>query len=307
MNGLRRSFVYTKSERVAIIILLCLIVIVIIWMAFGQNVKDDKPRSFHNLDSLLLSLNEAEAQQKLEAARADEYVAEIQLKPFPFNPNNMSEEDMRRLGLSERQIKNIKNYKAKGGVFYTKNDFKKLYTISEQEYAILEPYIVIPELSKSVEARSNHVKKKVGTFEDEVKHPKSKQIPVVQLNIVDSTTLLDLPGIGPYMASRILKYRDRLGGFSAMEQLREVKGMDSARYDKISPFVKLDSLRLRKLELNQDDFKTLLRHPYLDYELVKAIMNHRDYKGMILNWSQLQKVVQGKGQLNPRLEVYLSY
>jgi len=67
------------------------------------------------------------------------------LTPFPFNPNNLPIEEWQKLGLTEKQIKSIKNYESKGGKFYKKEDFKKMYSISENEYTILEPYIVIPK------------------------------------------------------------------------------------------------------------------------------------------------------------------
>lgn len=128
--------------------------------------------------------------------------------------------------------------------------------------------------------------------------------PILELNATDSVALVALPQIGEIMASRIHRYRDRLGGFVCYEQLYEIKGMDSARFTTIKPYLLLDTSNIRKLEVNRDEFKALLRHPYLEYEQVKAIVNHRERKGLIRNWEQLQGIV---GEVNPMLERYVRF
>ena len=131
-----------------------------------------------------------------------------------------------------------------------------------------------------------------------------KNIPILDINVADSTVLVELPQIGEVMASRIHRYRDRLGGFVAFDQLFEVKGMDSARFATIKPYIILENKEIRKLDVNRDEFKTLLRHPYLEYDQVKALVNHRERKGLIKNWEQLKAIV---GEVNPFLEAYLQY
>ena len=132
----------------------------------------------------------------------------------------------------------------------------------------------------------------------------NKKIPILDINVADSLSLVELPQIGEVMASRIHRYRNRLGGFVSFEQLYEIKGMDSARYATIHPYIILETKEITKLNVNRDEFKTLLRHPYLEYEQVKAIVNHRERKGLIKNWEQLREIT---GEVNPFLEHYLSY
>jgi len=137
-----------------------------------------------------------------------------------------------------------------------------------------------------------------------MKPEKPKNITMLDINTADSISLITLPQIGEVMASRIHRYRNRLGGFVSMEQLFEVKGMDQERFETIKPYIYLEDKTITKIHVNQDEFKTLLRHPYLEYEQVKAIVNHRERKGLIQNWEQLQSIV---GEVNPRLEAYVSY
>jgi DNA uptake protein ComE-like DNA-binding protein len=136
-------------------------------------------------------------------------------------------------------------------------------------------------------------------------YPKEvKSIPILDLNQADSSALVALPQIGEVMASRIHRYRSRLGGFVSMEQLYEIRGMDTARFEAIKPYIILEANEITKINVNQDEFKALLRHPYLEYEQVKAIVNHRERKGLIKDWTQLNGIV---GDVNPRLKEYISY
>lgn len=142
--------------------------------------------------------------------------------------------------------------------------------------------------------------------ENELKsHPKEvKNIPILDINQADSTTLVALPQIGEVMASRIHRYRSRLGGFVDTKQLYEVKGMDTTRFEAIKPYITLETNEISKLNVNYDEFKTLLRHPYLEYEQVKAIVSHRERKGLIRGWTQLKDII---GDANPLLEEYVCY
>ena len=130
------------------------------------------------------------------------------------------------------------------------------------------------------------------------------EIPILDLNVADSLALVALPQIGDVMASRIQRYRNRLGGFVSMEQLYEIKGMDTMRFETIKPYIILTTNEIIKLDVNRDEFKTLLKHPYLEYDQVKAIVNHRDRKGFIKGWSQLKGIV---GDVNPLLEQYVRF
>jgi competence protein ComEA len=108
-----------------------------------------------------------------------------------------------------------------------------------------------------------------------------KTVKVLDINSADSMALLDLTGIGPSYARRIIKYREMLGGFAFRGQLMEVYGMDSARLNGFAGEIRIDTSRLRKLDINRATFKELLAHPYLDYDQVKAIAKFRDRRGVL--------------------------
>jgi DNA uptake protein ComE-like DNA-binding protein len=303
MDSLRKWFSFSKGERVAIITILALILLLILACVFRPSRQSLTDESLHNLDSLLALRQAAiELQQQQQGEKSQE-VAE--LHPFPFNPNTLTEEEWLQMGLTDRQVRNIMNYKAKGGKFYSKNDLGKLYTISEEEFAQLEPFIVLPEVSRGKNTKTSA---KSGVSMGSTTAPTEKKpIPIVDLNTVDSTTLVELPQIGPYTAVRIIEFREKLGGFIDKEQLRDVKGMDDARFAAIQPYINLGAVEIRKVDVNRADFKTLVHHPYLNYEQVKRIVNQREKRGMIKNWAQLEELIKEEGEVNPLLEQYVKY
>ncbi len=139
-----------------------------------------------------------------------------------------------------------------------------------------------------------------------VVHHEERAVTIVDLNTSDTTILKQLPGIGSAFAKWIVEYRTKLGGYCESEQLLEVYKMDTARYEGIKDYVRIDSAFMpNKLKINLDAFKTLVKHPYLEYEDVKKIVNHREQKGFITSWQQLKTIVGDA--INPRLKYYVDY
>ena len=83
--------------------------------------------------------------------------------------------------------------------------------------------------------------------------------------------------------------------------------MDDARFAAIQPYINLGAVEIRKVDVNRADFKTLVHHPYLNYEQVKRIFNQREKRGMIKNWEQLESLLMEEGEVNPLLEQYVKY
>lgn len=155
------------------------------------------------------------------------------------------------------------------------------------------------QVTKSYKETINNINKKV-------QKPKTKSQKPIDINSADTTELKSLPGIGSFFAKNIVDYRNKLGGFIEKEQLLEVYAFDSTRMSNIENLIIIDSIVLRKVDVNNDDFKTILRHPYIEYEDVKKIVNYRESKGMIKNWKQYLEVV-GRDDIDERLERYLEF
>lgn len=173
------------------------------------------------------------------------------IESFRFDPNTVSENDLVRLGLSPKQAESILNYRSKGGRFRKKEDFAKMYVVSDSLYARLEPYIDIPKL---------------------------------ELNSADSAALVRLKGIGPFYARKILSYRERLGGFCDISQMMEVEGLDSARFSGFCDAISVDTARIVKLDIWRDSTALLARHPYIGEKGARRIERFRNVYDSTL-WS----------------------
>ena len=194
---------------------------------------------------------------------------------FTFNPNTVKREELKALGFSERLMKGLLNYRAKGGEFRVKADVKKLYGMDSTFFKSLLPFIELPE-RMAYEKAAPELKKKPSPF---------------NLNLADSTQFQQIYGIGPVLARRIVKYRDRLGGFISNDQLREVYGLDSVVIGQILKASFLpESNSLKKLNINTADEKMLSSHPYFLKNIARAIVTYRFQHGNYQSVDDLRRI-----------------
>ena len=130
---------------------------------------------------------------------------------------------------------------------------------------------------------------------------------VVELNSADSLTLRKVPGIGEAFSRRIVKYRDLLGGFYSVTQLAEVYGIDEERYAALAPWFCVDTTLIRPILVNQADFRTLIRHPYIDKPQTIALLSVIRRKGQITGWDDLRLLEEFTPEDRRRLRPYLSF
>ena len=158
---------------------------------------------------------------------------------------------------------------------------------------------------KVTETQSRKIAKSVSKLNSKKTSAKSPPA-IVYINYADTTELKSLPGIGSFFAKNIVEYRNKLGGFIEISQMLEIYAFDSARLETIMPYISIDSVNLSKINVNTDDFKTILRHPYIEYEDVKKIVNYRESKGMIKDWDDYQNVIK-RDNVDKRLNWYLDF
>lgn len=214
-----------------------------------------------------------------------------QHKRFYFDPNKSSREEFLNAGIPAYLADRVIKYRNAGGRFYEPDDLKNIYGFSEGLFTKLKPFI---KISTRSEQKKN---------DSEINIAK---IPTVNLNQCDSLQLINLPGIGPTYAGRILKYRRQLGGYYKAEQLLEVYGFDEAKLARIALLLEINQSEIKKRSLNQATFKELLAHPYLNYEQVKQIVNYRDKIGVFKNLNGLVQLEHFTTREVERLRPYFS-
>jgi DNA uptake protein ComE-like DNA-binding protein len=114
-----------------------------------------------------------------------------------------------------------------------------------------------------------------------------KTVRKIELNSCDSASLESLPGIGPVLSARIIKYRNLLGGYASVVQLREVYGLTEDTYSIISGRLTADTSAIRKIKINSADYKQLIKLPYFEKEEVSAILKYREMNGRFESINEL--------------------
>ena len=131
--------------------------------------------------------------------------------------------------------------------------------------------------------------------------------PKVLLNTADSFQLADTYVIEPYLASRIVKYRERLGGFYDSRQLLDIFCVDEELYLSIMHRLVLDTVKLRCLDINNDSFNIIMKHPYINgYKNTKAIFRYLDYGG-ISTWDEFCDIPYLKIENKEGLRHYIKF
>src|SRR5690606_21235782 len=276
-------FGFSRRERNGLAALA--VILLFLWVGpalFGLWISD---KEWNEPDKI------AEIERFLAASVRQQEIPPDEPEYFVFDPNGLSITDWKRLGLSDWQIKTIKNYEAKGGRFWKPTDVKKIYTISESDYNRLEPYIRIDKSRRTGTVRSAAPDGNADPYSYDTTASGRKtfaQLKVpIELNSTDSLELQELPGIGPVFASRIVRFRDLLGGFYGVSQLLDVYGMDSVRYGGIKDRVFVDTTALRKIPLNSATYSQLRRHPLIGGKLANNIIQYRRQHGQYQQLSDI--------------------
>lgn len=304
MLNLRRS-----ELQLAAVCLSLLLIVAAIAIGVTQCQQDEE-----QADVLTVEERNAlsEAAKSIERTVESEYVSyaptRLATQLFPFDPNHADSATLLRLGFSRWQVNNMMKYRQRKGRWRSPDDLRRLYGLSEEDFQRLRPYIRIAKADQ----RGKYVpfphepNYGVPKGEDVVykRQPKLSEGTTLSLNNSDTTALKQLPGVGSYYAQKIVKYRERLGGFVNTAQLADVEGLPAG----ISRWFTIESNpQVRQLRINHATFKELVRHPYLSYEQTKVIVNHVRQYGPIHSWRDLRLYKEFSERDFERLTPYIRF
>ena len=209
---------------------------------------------------------------------------------FNFDPNTISKEQWGNLGFNDWQIKNIFNYKEKGGSWKTKADVKKIYGLAEADYYKLEPYILLPnEISKIEPPTKKDYNKKVN------------------INTANAKELTNLKGINSEKyAEIIVKYRSELGGFVKKEQLKEVWNLKIETYNEFVNQIELGNTLPQQLNINKATAEELKIHPYIGWNIAKSIIAYRKSHGKFKDVSDIKQIHLITDEIYSKIVPYLT-
>ena len=315
-NFLKEYFTFSKTERNGILILSILLLITIPAPFFLPYFVKKEKIDFSQFEKEIAELKKSGIKiDSTEEISSPAYfpqktqISTIEL--FPFNPNTATFDDWKKLGVREKTIKTIQNYISKGGKFFKKEDLKKIYGFSKEDYSRLENYITIgkKETVEKYEIRNEKDDKKPETSyqkQETTKYKPPTTSFTIDINTADSAEWAKLKGIGEKLSSRIVKYRNNLGGFVEIKQVSEVYGIDSVLFLQIKPQLALGNLSITKININTAEWKELAKHPYIRGEIASQIIGYRNFEGDFKSVAELKKLSVFTDEKLHKLEPYLT-
>ena len=281
-NLFKDYFYFSRGEKRGILILIAAICIVFLagylisaWQLRECISPDDmaiQADAEQEYEEFIASLKEKEQHRERQYTTYKKQEENPPVILASFNPNTADSITFRRLGLPAWKAKNILHYRAKGGKFRKPEDFKKVYGITEEQYSVLLPYIHIPpedtvhhipQLYIAQNAPVENIKYAIGT--------------ILDLNRADTTELKKIPGIGSGIARLIVGYRQRLGGFYQIEQLKDI----NLNIQQLRAWFSIDPANVHRINLNRISVDRLRSHPYINFYQAKAIVEYRKKKGSL--------------------------
>jgi len=266
-------FSVSHSQANGILVLLPLLIIILLsepaWKWFQERRPLDQAADHKALDSLV-ALWSFPGTGFIGSEKAEGAI-DVQ-KLFVFNPNTAIKKDLLALGFRETIADRLLSYRAKGGNFKIKSDLLKLYGMDTTLYRRLFKFIDLPsQRDQRRYVERDHV--------DTRKHAE-KEVALFDLNLADTTKLMQIHGIGRKLSARIIKYRDALGGFIDIGQVAEVYGLDTIVVHRLSKnsFVKSDFLPSR-ININTATEAILAAHPYFSKPEARSIVAYRFQHG----------------------------
>lgn len=219
----------------------------------------------------------------------------VQQEMFFFDPNTLGEEGWLRLGIKPFIARNIEKYRLKGGQFKHPDDLSKIYGLTPDEVSRLLPYVQIKNSLKGGEREINEKNT-------------SKQAFVLDINLADSAAWESLRGIGPKLASRIVHFRERLGGFYSIAQVGETYGLPDSTFQKIKSQLKISNhFILKQIDVNSVGVNELKQHPYIRYNNARLIVAFREAHGKYKQASDFASIIGLDSVFLNKAGPYLSF
>ncbi len=267
----RELFAFNRSQRRGILVLVTFILLVTAGRIILNWSSDDVFSTYTTIPPVSIEVNHHEVPTYV--IKGDNI--EIKQKPLrPFNPNSVSKTELMEFGFSHRQAAAFVKFRSVIGGYQTNEQVAKVYGMTPELLERIVPYMGL-----------------TATVENEV--PSNNQVVqpvIIDINTADSAQLTSLPGIGPVFARRIVRYRDRIGGYVDVQQLQEVYGMREETLEKIQGKVEAKGEPVSR-NINAMDVKEIRSLPYItNWNQARAVFNYREQHGAFQSKEDLLKI-----------------
>lgn len=232
---------------------------------------------------------------------------------LPFDPNALSALDWQRRGVPADVARRLVSYGRKAGGYRYREQLERIHGLDPQLLARLTPYLQLPSRQEryatdrparrpysetpalpTALAAASTAQPEAATAPAAARPGFVRKPRVVQafdLNTADTTTLMQLRGIGRKRAARILETREKLGGFISTAQLADVWGLDPELIDSVARYAHVaPDFQPKPLPINSATPEELRTHPYLGYRLARVVVAFREQHGPFTRVEDLRQI-----------------
>jgi len=288
LKNLRSHFKFNKQERSGIFFLLLVIFsLQLIYLLVSNEVFYASEASFVLNNKVQKLLDSVKQQSKIKESP----------KLYPFNPNFLSDYKGYALGMSNEEIDRLHLFRSENQWVTSAKEFQRVTHISDSLLQQIAPLFKFPEwTSQSKNEKKTNQKKLLVT-----------KVKPKDLNMVTAEELKVIYGIGDKLSTRIIKFRNRLGGFMVNEQLYDVYGLEEEVVLRIlEEFRVKQQPAIEKININTATGREMEKLIYINQNLANQIVTYRDSVGIIRSFTELTKIEDFPAKKIDRIKLYLS-
>lgn len=206
-------------------------------------------------------------------------------KIYPFNPNFITDYKGYKLGMSVPEIDRLLAFRKENKYVNSPKEFQAVTKVSDSLLKAISPYFKFPDWVNTKKEFATYKKYSNTAF------AKKEKIVIIDINQASQEDLIKIYGIGEAISLRILKFKESLGGFVSMEQMKDVWGLSPEVIENLnSHFKVLTPPKVKKVDINNASIKELSQFPYFNYQLAKQIVTFRSMNGDFKNVDDLTKI-----------------
>jgi len=272
-SSLTPYFSFSKTQRIGLLLLFTLLIVLqSIYFLLNANPPEKAETDEKQWISLQSEVDSLSRRKK-----------EVVPKIYPFNPNFITDFRGYKLGMSVDEIDRLLQFRKSNRFVNSAREFQVVTKVSDSLLATMSPYFKFPDWVKNKKAGYGNSK-----FQNNFKKEK---LPVIDINLATSEDLKRIYGIGDGLSERILKEKDKFGGFVSMDQMNDIWGLSPEVIDKLTTSFSVKFVPdVKKIHVNEASLKELMQFPYFRYPVAKAIITYRSMNGKIQNAEDLTKV-----------------
>lgn len=286
MENFKSHFVFNRSQRNGIFVLILVIILLQIGYFFidfssgvhAEPVPNEEIAAFQRtIDSL-----------KMARAVKDS------VKLFPFNPNYITDYKGYTLGMSVAEIDRLHSFRADNNWVNSAEEFQKVTGISDSLLGLISPYFSFPEWVQ---------RRETAEVKNRIENTVAEKI---DLNSATAEELQMVRGVGEVLSRRITNYRSLLKGFNSAIQLSDVYGLSPEVVERIKDRFEVIQPAREKVDLNTVSLIHLSELPYFNYETARELVRYRDSKGEVSTFDELTDLKAFSADKIDKIKLYLT-